>query len=43
VAPGQMTPEEAKHLLDAQKGDEQVLKLQPKDKPQDAKRLVKDW
>jgi Ca-activated chloride channel family protein len=43
VASGQMTPEEAKRLLDAQKGDEQVLKLQPKDKPQDSKRLVKDW
>ena len=43
VAPGQMTPEEAKRLLDAQKGDEQVLKLQPKDKPQDSKRPVKDW
>ncbi len=27
VAPGQMTPEEAKRLLDAQKGDEQVLKF----------------
>jgi outer membrane biosynthesis protein TonB len=43
VAPGQMTPEEAKRLLDAQKGDEQVLKLQPKDKPQDPSRPVKDW
>jgi Mg-chelatase subunit ChlI len=43
VTPGQMTPQEAKHLLDAQKGDEQVLKLQPKDKPQDSKRVVKDW
>jgi hypothetical protein len=43
VAPGQMTPEEAKRLLDAQKGDEQVLKLQPKDKPQNPSRPVKDW
>jgi Ca-activated chloride channel family protein len=43
AAPGQMTPEEAKRLLDAQKGDEQVLKLQPKGKPQDPKRPVKDW
>ena len=43
VAPGQMTPEEAKRLLDTQKGDEQVLKLQPKGKPQDPKRPVKDW
>jgi Mg-chelatase subunit ChlI len=43
VTPGQMTPEEAKRLLDARKGDEQVLKLQPKGKPQDPKRPVKDW
>ena|ERR1022692_2182774 len=43
VAPGQMTPGEAKRLLDTQKGDEQVLKLQPKGKPQDPKRPVKDW
>jgi Ca-activated chloride channel family protein len=43
ATPGQMTPEEAKRLLDARKGDEQVLKLQPKGKPQDPKRLVKDW
>jgi Ca-activated chloride channel family protein len=43
VAPGQMTPEEAKRLLDAQKGDEQVLKLLPKGKPEDQKRPVKDW
>ena len=38
-----MTPEEAKRLLDAQKGNEQLLRLQPKDKPQDSKRPVKDW
>lgn len=43
VAPGQMTPEEAKRLLDTQKGDEQVLKLLPKGKPEDQKRPVKDW
>jgi Ca-activated chloride channel family protein len=43
VTPGQMTPEEAKRLLDAQKGDEQVLKLQPKGKPEDQKKPVKDW
>jgi len=43
VAPGQMTPQEAKRLLDAQKGDEQVLKWQPKGKPQDPRRPVKDW
>lgn len=41
--PGQMKPEEAKHLLDAQKGNEQVLQMKPKDKPQDPLRPVKDW
>jgi uncharacterized cupredoxin-like copper-binding protein len=43
VAPGQMTPEEAKRLLDAQKGDEQVLQLKPQGKPQDNQKPVKDW
>jgi Ca-activated chloride channel family protein len=43
VKPGQMTPEEAKRLLDAQKGDEQLLQLKPKDKPEQNQRLVKDW
>jgi Ca-activated chloride channel family protein len=39
----QMTPEEAKRLLDAQKGDEQVLQMKPKDKPENQNRPVKDW
>jgi Ca-activated chloride channel family protein len=43
VAPGQMTPEEAKRLLDAQKGDEQILKMKPMEKPPDSRRPVKDW
>jgi hypothetical protein len=43
VKPGQMTPEEAKHLLDAQKGDEQVLQMKPKDKPENQNRPAKDW
>jgi hypothetical protein len=43
VAPGQMTPEEAKRLLDAQKGDEQVLQLKPQGKPQDDQKPAKDW
>ena len=43
VAAGQMTPEEAKRLLDAQKGDEQVLQLKPQGKPQDNRKPVKDW
>jgi len=41
--PGQMTQEEAKKLLDAQKGDEQVLQLKPQGKPQNQNRTVKDW
>lgn len=43
VAAGQMTPEEAKRLLDAQKGDEQVLQLKPQGKPEQSQRTVKDW
>ena len=43
VAAGQMTPEEAKRLLDAQKGDEQVLQLKPQGKPEDQNKPVKDW
>jgi len=40
---GQMTPEEAKRLLDAQKGNEQRLQLKPPGKPQDNQKPVKDW
>jgi hypothetical protein len=43
VKPGEMTKEEAKHLLDAQKGDEQFLQLKPQDKPRDPNRPIKDW
>lgn len=43
LAAGQMTPEEAKRLLDAQKGNEQFLQLKPQDKPRDSRRPVKDW
>jgi Ca-activated chloride channel family protein len=43
VKPGQMTPEEAKRLLDAQKGNEQLLQLKPENKPRDSRRPVKDW
>jgi Ca-activated chloride channel homolog len=43
LARGQMTPEEAKRLLDAQKGDEKVLQLQPQGKPETPNRPVKDW
>jgi len=43
VAAGQMTPEEAKRLLDAQKGSEQVLQMKPQGKPENPNRPVKDW
>lgn len=42
-AAGQMTPEEAKHLLDAQKSDEQVLQFKPQGKPENPNQPVKDW
>jgi Ca-activated chloride channel family protein len=40
---GQMTPEEAKKLLDGQKEDEQILQLKPQGKTEDPNRPVKDW
>ena len=43
VKPGQMTPEEAKRLLDAQKGSEQTLTLKPKGNPENNSRPFKDW
>jgi Ca-activated chloride channel family protein len=43
VKPGQMTPEEAKRLLDAQKDTEQILQQKPKDKPEQIQKPVKDW
>ena len=43
IKAGQMTPEEAKRLLDAQKGNEQLLQLKPQDKPRNPSRPVKDW
>jgi hypothetical protein len=43
VSSGQMTPEEAKRLLDAQKGSEQVLQLKPQGKPENQNRSIKDW
>ena len=38
-----MTKEEAKRLLDAQKGNEQIFQLKPDGKPRDPNRPVKDW
>jgi len=40
---GQMTPEEANRLLDAQKGDEQVLEMKPKGRPPESPPPAKDW
>ena len=39
----QMTPDEAKRLLDAQKDGEQILPLKPAEQPRDPLRPVKDW
>src|ERR1041385_3833774 len=36
-----MTPQEAKQLLDAQKGDEQVLVFRPEEKPERRNRILK--
>src|ERR1039458_70958 len=41
-AAGQMTPQQAQQLLDTQKGDEQMLPVQP-GKPTERSRPIKDW
>ena len=38
-----MTPQEAKQLLDAQKGDEQVLVFRPQGEPKNRDKALKDW
>ena len=43
VAAHAMTPQEAKQLLDAQKGDEQVLQFAPQGQPQNQRKHLKDW
>lgn len=40
---GQLTPEEAKRLLDAQKDNEQLLQMKPQEKPRNPLHTVKDW
>jgi Ca-activated chloride channel homolog len=40
---GQMTPQQARQLLDTQKGEEQMLPVQPTGKPADSSRPIKDW
>ena len=42
-AAGQMTPEQAQQLLDAQKGQEMMLPVKPEGKPVDRSRPIKDW
>jgi hypothetical protein len=43
VAAHEMTPEEAKQLLDAQKGEEQVLIFPPPGEPKSRTKQLKDW
>ena len=38
-----MTPQEAKQLLDVQKGDEKVLQFQPQGEPKQRTKTLKDW
>lgn len=43
ASPHAMTPQEAKQLLDAQKGEEQFLQLRRADKVERRARPIKDW
>jgi Ca-activated chloride channel family protein len=43
IPAGQMTPQQAQQLLDSQKGEEMVLPANPKAKPSDVRRPLKDW
>ena len=43
VGPEQMTPEQARQLLDAQKDDEHMLPIKPEKKSTDRNRPFKDW
>ena len=42
-AAGQMTPEQARQLLDAQKEDENIMPIKPTGKPVDRSRPIRDW
>jgi len=42
-AAGQMTPQQAKQLLDAQKGEEMIIPIRPEGKPRDPSKPLKDW
>jgi Ca-activated chloride channel family protein len=43
AVPGEMTPQEAKQLLDSQKGEEKLLPANSKEKPRDPSKPIKDW
>jgi len=43
AAANQMTPEEAKRLLNAQKEDEQFLQLKPQAPPKNRQQPIEDW
>ena len=43
VKPGELTKDEAKRLLDAQKDNEQLLQMKPQARPRDPDRPVRDW
>jgi Ca-activated chloride channel family protein len=42
-AVGQMTPQQAQQLLDAQKGQEMILPVKPEGKPRDPNKPLRDW
>jgi outer membrane biosynthesis protein TonB len=42
-AAGQMTPKEAKQLLDSQKNDEMMMPVSRKEKASDQRKAIKDW
>ena len=42
-APGEMTPQEAKQLLDSQKGEEKLLPANTREKARDPNKPFKDW
>ena len=41
--PGEMTKDEAKRLLDAQKDNEQILQMKPQARPRDPDQPARDW
>jgi len=43
VKPGELTKDEAKRLLDAQKVNEQILQMKPQAKPRNPDQPVRDW